>query len=80
MAVGISNVPLAVTFCSEQVFFLGIGMGVSLRTQYFYLISLNGTTLLPAVRQPQKVVFVTKVVFCACKEYNIDVLGALKGQ
>ena len=35
----------------------------------------QGTTLLPAVRQPQKVVFVTKVIFCACKEYNIDVLG-----
>jgi hypothetical protein len=55
-------------------------MGVSLRTQYFYLIPLNGTTLLPAVRQPQKVVFVRKATFCACKEYNIDVLGALKGQ
>jgi hypothetical protein len=54
-------------------------MGVSLRTQYFYLISSNGTTLLPAVRQPQKVVFVRKAIFCACKEYNIDVLGALKG-
>jgi hypothetical protein len=55
-------------------------MGFSLRTQYFYLIPWNGTTLSPAVRQPQKVVFVRKVIFCACKKYNIDVLGALKGQ
>jgi hypothetical protein len=60
--------------------YLGIDMGVSLRTQYFYLIPWNGTTLLPAVRQPQKVVFVTKVIFCAYPRSYVTVLGALKGQ
>ena len=38
----------------------------------------QGTKPLTAVGQPQKVNFVGKVIFCACKEFNINVLEALK--